>query len=188
MKGAGITDPKKLIAGRTITVTNGGGSVSKTKQCLKSEPANNSSSEKTNSSPVPASPNPQKPDKEPDDEDKDKSGSVFQKPKAYEEYEWYENAADTTQKASRVKNKIRPHPNAKCDHVVYKTDPTTGKITNYKVYKVNSKNPTGFDEIVGYDGVGKAHRNKATKEALLPHVHDGNTPGQLRKPNIDEIP
>ena len=32
MKGAGITDPRKLIAGRTITVTNGGGSVSKTKQ------------------------------------------------------------------------------------------------------------------------------------------------------------
>ena len=113
---------------------------------------------------------------------------VIKKAKAYAEYEWYENVADTTQKASRVKNKIHPHPNAKCDHVVYKTDPTTGKITNYKVYKVNSKNPTGFDEIVGYDGVGKAHRNKTTKEALLPHVHDGNTPGQLRKPNIDEIP
>lgn len=32
MKGAGITDPRKLIAGKTITVTNGGGSVSKTKQ------------------------------------------------------------------------------------------------------------------------------------------------------------
>ncbi|MDO4504235.1 MAG: LysM domain-containing protein [Clostridia bacterium] len=63
MRGAGITDPRKLIAGRTITVTNGGGSVSKTKQCLKSEPAHNSSSGNANSPPAPASPNPQKPDK-----------------------------------------------------------------------------------------------------------------------------
>ena len=113
---------------------------------------------------------------------------VIKKAKAYAEYEWYENVADTTQKASRTKNKIHHHPNATGDHVVYKLNPETGKITNYKVYKVNPKNPTGFDEVVGYDGVGKAHRNKATKEALLPHVHDGNTPGQLRKPNIDEIP
>ena len=37
MKGAGITDPKKLIAGKTITVTNGGGSVSKTKQFKSTE-------------------------------------------------------------------------------------------------------------------------------------------------------
>ena len=73
MKGAGITDPRKLIAGKTITVTNGGGSVSKTKQCLKSEPSNNSSSGNTNSSPVPASPNPQKPDREPDDKDRNKT-------------------------------------------------------------------------------------------------------------------
>ena len=63
MKGAGITDPRKLIAGKTITVTNGGGSVSKTKQCLKSEPAHNSSSGHAHSPRAPASPNPQKPDK-----------------------------------------------------------------------------------------------------------------------------
>ena len=37
MKGAGITDPRKLIAGKTITVTNGGGSVSKTKQFKSTE-------------------------------------------------------------------------------------------------------------------------------------------------------
>ena len=113
---------------------------------------------------------------------------VIKKAKAYAEYEWYENVADTTQKASRVKNKIHPHPNAKCDHVVYKTDPTTGKITNYRVYKVNSKNPTGFDEIIGYDGVGRVHKNKVTNEELMPHIHDDKISGQLRKPNIDEIP
>ena len=116
------------------------------------------------------------------------ANKIIKKAKAYEKYDWYENVADTTQKASRTKNKIRPHPNATGDHVVYKLDPETGKITNYKVYKVNSKNPTGFDEIVGYDGVGKAHTNKVTEEALMPHVHDKTVPGDLRKPNADEIP
>ena len=116
------------------------------------------------------------------------ANKVIKKAKAYAEYEWYENVADTTQKASRIKNKIHPHPNAKCDHVVYKTDPTTGKITNYRVYKVNSKNPTGFDEIIGYDGVGRVHKNKVTNEELMPHIHDDKISGQLRKPNIEEIP
>ena len=107
MKGAGITDPRKLIAGKTITVTNSAGSLSKMKQCLKSEPANNSSSRNANSPPAPASPNPRKPDKEPDDEDKDNSGSVFQKSKAYEEYEWYENVADTTQALLKTNRRNR---------------------------------------------------------------------------------
>ena len=56
------------------------------------------------------------------------------------------------------------------------------------MYKVNSKNPTGFDEVIGYDGVGKAHRNKVTKESLMPHVHDKTVTGDLRVPNADEIP
>ena len=43
------------------------------KQCLKSEPAHNSSSGNANSPPAPASPNPRKPDKEPDDEDINKT-------------------------------------------------------------------------------------------------------------------
>lgn len=37
--------------------------------------------------------------------------------------------------------------------IVYSRDPLTGKITNYKTYEQNSKNPTGYDEILGYDGV-----------------------------------
>ena len=116
------------------------------------------------------------------------AGKIIKKAKAYEKYDWYENVADVTQKASRTKNKIHPHPNATGDHVVYKLDPETGKITNYKVYKVNPKNPTGFDEIIGYDGIGKAHTNKVTEEALMPHVHDKTVSGDLRKPNADEIP
>ena len=37
MKGAGITDPRKLIAGKTITVTNSAGSTSQTKQFKSTE-------------------------------------------------------------------------------------------------------------------------------------------------------
>ena len=116
------------------------------------------------------------------------AGKIIKKAKAYEKYDWYENVADVTQKASRTKNKIHPHPNATGDHVVYKLDPETGKITNYKVYKLNPKNPTGFDEIIGYDGIGKAHQNSVTGEDLIPHVHDKTVPGDLRVPNVDEIP
>ena len=116
------------------------------------------------------------------------AGKIIKKAKAYEKYDWYENVADVTQKASRTKNKIHPHPNATGDHVVYKLDPETGKITNYKVYKLNPKNPTGFDEIIGYDATGTPHMNKVTNEDLMPHVHDKTVPGNLRKPNADEIP
>ena len=56
------------------------------------------------------------------------------------------------------------------------------------MYKVNSKNPTGFDEVVGYDGTGKAHTTKVTEEVLMPHVHDKTVSGGLRKPNTDETP
>ena len=48
-------------------------------------------------------------------------------------------------------------------------------------------NDLGY-EVIGYDGVGKAHQNSATGEDLIPHVHDKTVPGDLRKPNIDEIP
>lgn len=73
-------------------------------------------------------------------------------------------------------------------HVVYKVDSQTGMITNYKVYTPNPKNPTGFDEILGYDAIGKSHKNKVTGEDLMPHIHDRNYPGGVQKPNPDEIP
>ena len=113
---------------------------------------------------------------------------VIKKAKAYAEYEWYENVADTTQKASRTKNKIHPHPNATGDHVVYKLNPETGKITNYKVYKVNPKNPTGFDEVVGYDAKGASHTNSVTRQDIsTPHVHDKTVPGEIRIPHKSEF-
>nr|WP_236671933.1 pre-toxin TG domain-containing protein [Enterococcus sp. BWB1-3] len=89
---------------------------------------------------------------------------------------------------SRHANKIKPDPDATGEHDVFKCDPDTGEITNYKEYKPNPKNPSGFDEVKGYDGVGKPHTNKTTGEKLMPHVHDKTVPGGVRVPRPDEIP
>lgn len=88
----------------------------------------------------------------------------------------------------RGKNSIKPDTKAQGAHSVYKRDPNTGNITNYKTYEPNPKNPSGFDEIIGYDGVGKPHVNKATGESLIPHVHDKTVPGGVRAPYPYEIP
>lgn len=88
----------------------------------------------------------------------------------------------------RGKNNIKPDTNAQGAHSVYKRNPQTGEITNYKTYKPNPKNPTGFDEVIGYDGVGTPHKNPVTGEDLLPHVHDKSVPGKVRIPTPDEIP
>ena len=90
--------------------------------------------------------------------------------------------------AKKGDNKIKPNPSAQGPHSVYKVDPNTGNVTNYKTYKPNPHNPSGFDEVIGYDGIGRPHTNKVTKEALMPHMHDKNVPGKVRKPDSWEIP
>ena len=115
------------------------------------------------------------------------SSEEIGKPKRYGDIPWYEQQKNSGGKG-RGKNNIKPNSNATGKHAVYKTDPTTGDITNYKIYDVNPKNPSGFDEILGYDGVGTPHINKVTGEKLLPHVHDKNCIGGVRKPFPDEIP
>lgn len=115
-------------------------------------------------------------------------GDSSGKADAYSDLPWYENAVDSSKKASRGKNKIHPNSNATGDHVVYKVDPKTGEVTNYKVYKENTQNPSGFDEIIGYDGIGAPHTNPVTLEDLLPHVHDDTVPGKIRSPYDNEIP
>ncbi len=89
----------------------------------------------------------------------------------------------------RAKNNIKPDPRAQGDHSVFKRDPKTGKITNYRTYKKDPRNPkTGFDEVIGYDGIGAEHINKKTGESLMPHVHDKTVPGHLRRTYPHEIP
>lgn len=114
-------------------------------------------------------------------------GKSSGKASAFSDLPWYEQPRNTTG-TGRARNNIGPNKNASGRHVVYKADPQTGKVTNYKVYDVNPQNPSGFDEILGYDGVGKPHTNKVTNEDLLPHMHDPKAPGGVRPPNLDEIP
>ncbi len=132
--------------------------------------------------------------KSPAEEDKPRittsSGTLSQEEKAerYKDFEWYENEPDPNKKGKH-KNNIRPHEGADDSHVVYKKDPETGEITNYKYYEKNPRNPSGFDEKFGYDKTGASHTNKATGEDVqTPHVHDPDTPGGVRAPSIEEIP
>ena len=89
---------------------------------------------------------------------------------------------------SKAKNKLKPDPNAQGDHTTFKRNPKTGEITNYETWKTNPKNPTGFDSVQRYDGIGEPHFNKVTKERLIPHVHDKAVPGGVRSPIPWEIP
>ncbi|MCI9250178.1 MAG: hypothetical protein HFG99_13805 [Dorea sp.] len=95
---------------------------------------------------------------------------------------------ESIKRTGRAKNNLRPDPNATGAHSTFKRDPVTGKITNYATYRVNPKNPTGFDEVIRYDGVGAPHTNKVTGEVLMPHIHDKKAIGGLRKPETWEIP
>jgi RHS repeat-associated protein len=88
----------------------------------------------------------------------------------------------------RASNNIRPAEDAIGAHTGFKRDPKTGEITNYRTYEPNPKNPSGFDQVSGYDGVGHPHRNAVTREPLMPHVHDRSAPGGVRVPRSDEIP
>ena len=80
----------------------------------------------------------------------------------------------------RKKNKLKPDPDAKGPHTTFKRDPATGKITNYATYEPNPLNPTGFDEVLRFDGVGHAHGG-----IPVPHVH---TPHGVRAALPQEIP
>ena len=71
-----------------------------------------------------------------------------------------DTTSDTIKNAKgsgRAKNKIKPDITANSPHSVYKRDLDTGQITNYKTDELNPHNPSGFQEIKGYDGVGESH-------------------------------
>ena len=115
------------------------------------------------------------------------TGGSINKAPAYSNLPWYANTGSTVN-TGRGANKIMPNTSATGDHVVYKADAITGGVTNYTLYTVNPQNPTGFDEVLRYDGVGRAEVNKATGQLLIPHVHDKTAVGGVRVPYFDEIP
>lgn len=88
----------------------------------------------------------------------------------------------------RAANKLKPDLNAQGAHSTFKRSPNTGEITNYKTWQPNTKNPSGFDLIKGYDGIGKPHTNSVTKQDLMPHIHDKTVPSGVRVPDLWEIP
>ena len=94
-----------------------------------------------------------------------------------------------TKGSGRASNKIKPDPNATGDHTVFKRNPKTGEITNYRTYETNPHNPKGFQEVKGFDRYGRDHYNKALEEYInTPHIHDATTPGGIRYPYPFEIP
>ena len=79
----------------------------------------------------------------------------------------------------RSKNNLKPDPDAQGAHTTFKRGPD-GTIEHYATYKTNPRNPSGFDEVLRYDGVGKPHNNVPT-----PHIHKGKI---VKSANPWEIP
>lgn len=74
----------------------------------------------------------------------------------------------------RHQNDLRPDPKAIGPHSTFKRDPATGRITNYETYRpqTNPNNLNPWERILRYDGIGKPHPDTATKQYILPHIHD----------------
>lgn len=60
------------------------------------------------------------------------------------------------------RGKVRPDTDAIGAHSTFKRDPVTDQITNYQTWEPNPKNPSGFDEALRYDGIGREEFNKIT--------------------------
>ena len=85
---------------------------------------------------------------------------------------------------ARGKNHIKPDPNATGAHTVVRRNPQ-GNITGYVEYKLNPKNPTGFDEVKRVDTqYAKPHVDNGIS---TPHVHTKQPKG-VRPPFLDELP
>jgi RHS repeat-associated protein len=100
----------------------------------------------------------------------------------------------------KAANNLKPYSEATGDyvgdHVTFKRD-INGNIYKYEEYKVNSKNPNGFETVKRFDGgmpngnSGANHINKRTLESIpTPQVQgkDKVIPGQVRTPLPWEIP
>jgi RHS repeat-associated protein len=94
-------------------------------------------------------------------------------------------------KTGRAKNKLAPDHGATGSHTTFKRDPKTGKITNYTSWEpqTNPMNPAPWTETKSFDAIGRSHLNKDSNIRFeTPHVHDPQTPGEMRIPEIWEIP
>ena len=86
---------------------------------------------------------------------------------------------------------MKPDSDAGGPHTVIKREPLTGDIKGYETFipQTNPRDPTPWQSIKRYDATGKAHYNKKTGGYVdTPHVHAPETPGEVRKPEPEEIP
>lgn len=85
-------------------------------------------------------------------------------------------------------NRLKPDNDASGNHTTFLED-AAGFIAKYATWIVNLLNPTKFDESKRVDLEGDEHFNKITGKYIdTPHVHDKNTPGNIRNAETDEIP
>ena len=52
---------------------------------------------------------------------------------------------------------------------------------------INPHNPSGFDEVIRYDGFWGAHYNKVTEQRLMPRIHDKMAPGGWPTSSLYEV-
>lgn len=84
----------------------------------------------------------------------------------------------------RGSNHLKPSSEATGDHSSFRRG-SDGKISNTATYKVNDKNPTGFDEVKRVDVEGGSHRTRTGVEVPTPHVHEGKN---VRPATPEELP
>ena len=86
-------------------------------------------------------------------------------------------------------NRLKPDANAKGSHTTFSKDPKTGQISHYAEWTPNSKNPTGFDFVKRFDGIGGKHTNSVTNISIpAPHIHGKTIPRGVRLPFPEELP
>jgi len=87
----------------------------------------------------------------------------------------------------RGANHLRPDASARGAHTTYRRD-ASGRVTHYATWEPNSRNPSGFQEVLRGDMVGNSHYNKVTRQNVpTPHIHGGGTPGGVRAAQSCEI-
>ncbi|NGX36936.1 MAG: tRNA3(Ser)-specific nuclease WapA [Chlamydiae bacterium] len=93
-------------------------------------------------------------------------------------------------KTSR-RNILKADLQAEGAHTVFRRNPINGEITHYESFRLqtNRFDPKLWESTKRFDRIGKGHINKATKKIVdTPHIHDPNCIGEIRIPEMWEIP
>ncbi len=104
-----------------------------------------------------------------------------------------QQAAQTlTKKVGR--HRFVPDPRATGAHTTFRRDPLTQRVTHYETFRpqTNAFNPNPWESMKRYDGNlyhPHEHYNKVTQQYIAtPHIHDSFILGEIRKPELWEMP